>query len=154
MIMDVVEADIRRRVPDLIIDHAIDFQAQYNCLAWAMESVQFQAFLYSEILKRSALKSISFPGVPVMPSNDKALRIISLQPAINNGQIRLHRSQTTLIEQLKFWPEADHDDGPDALEMVWSIARQFGGEWSYTTSATSRNTRNPSNTDGWDDDDD
>jgi predicted phage terminase large subunit-like protein len=155
MIMDVVEADIRRRVPDLIIDHAIDFQAQYNCLAWAVESVQFQAFLYSEILKRSALKGMAFPGIPVIPSTDKALRIISLQPAINNGQIRPHRTQTTLIEQLKFWPEADHDDGPDALEMLWSIARQFGGEWAYISAASNRGARNQSSTnDGWDDDDD
>ncbi len=155
MVMDVVEADIRRRVPDLIIEHALNFQAEYNCLAWAVESVQFQAFLYSEILKRSALRGMAFPGIPVIPSTDKALRIISLQPAINNGQIRLHRSHSTLIEQLKFWPEADHDDGPDALEMLWSIARQFGGEWSYTSAASNRGARNQSsNDDGWNDDDD
>ncbi|WP_310610575.1 phage terminase large subunit [Limnohabitans sp.] len=155
MELDVVEADIRRRVPDLIIDHAIDFQAQYRCIAWTVEAVQFQAFLYSELIKRSALRGIAFPGVPVVPSNDKALRIISLQPAINNGQIRLHRSQTTLIEQLKFWPEADHDDGPDALEMLWSCARQFVGGWSYTSAATTRGKRYQSADDnGWDDDDD
>lgn len=158
MVMDVVEADVVRRVPDLIIDRAIDLQAEYGCLAWAVETVQFQAFLYSELIKRSALRGIAFPGVPVMPGTDKGLRIISLQPPVNNGQIRLHRSQTTLIEQLKFWPEADHDDGPDALEMLWAIARQFGGAWSYTAAgssrANSRNTgRNAVSTD-WDDDDD
>lgn len=153
MIMDVVEANICRRVPDLIISTAIDLQAEYACLAWGVETVQFQAFLFSELIKRSALRGIAFPGVPLTPDTDKELRIISLQPAINVGQIRLHRSQTTLIEQLKFWPEADHDDGPDALEMLWTIARQFGNEWSYTSAATSRNTRNQSNDDGWDDDD-
>jgi predicted phage terminase large subunit-like protein len=132
MVLDVVEADIARRVPDLIISRAIDLQAEYGCLAWAVETVQFQAFLHSELIKRAALKGIAFPGIPVVPDTDKALRIISLQPHINNGLIRLHRSQSTLIEQLKFWPEADHDDGPDALEMLWSIAGQFGGEWRYT----------------------
>ena len=130
-VLDVVEADIGRKVPDIIISRAIDLQAEYNCIAWAVETVQFQAFLFSELIKRSALKGVAFPGVPVTPINDKALRIISLQPHTSNGLIRLHRSQTTLIEQLQFWPEADHDDGPDALDMLNTIARQFGGEWGY-----------------------
>lgn len=132
MTLDVVEADICRRVPDLIIDRAIQLQAEYLCVAWAIESVQFQAFLYSELIKRAALRGIDFPAVPVIPSTDKDLRIMSLQPHVNNGLIRLHRGQSTLIEQLKFYPEADHDDGPDALEMLWKLATEFGGEWSYT----------------------
>ncbi|MCK9636004.1 MAG: phage terminase large subunit [Methylobacter tundripaludum] len=156
MILDVVEADICRRVPDLIISRAIDLQAEYACMAWAVETVQFQAFLHSELIKRAALKGIAFPGIPVQPDTDKGLRIISLQPHINNGLIRLHRSQSTLIEQLKFWPEADHDDGPDALEMLFKIASQFGGEWEYTSAGVSRNRRSYSrqrhDEDDWDDD--
>ena len=158
MTLDVVEADIARRVPDLIISRAIDLQAEYACLAWAVETVQFQAFLHSELIKRAALKGIAFPGIPVQPDTDKALRIISLQPHINNGLIRLHRSQSTLIEQLKFWPEADHDDGPDALEMLWQIAKQFGGEWDYTPAGGSRGQRrstsrgNSDYDEDWDDD--
>lgn len=157
MILDVVEADICRRVPDLIISRAIDLQAEYACMAWAVETVQFQAFLHSELIKRAALKGIAFPGIPVQPDTDKGLRIISLQPHINNGLIRLHRSQSTLIEQLKFWPEADHDDGPDALEMLFKIASQFGGEWEYTSAGGSRNqrrsySRQRHDEDDWDDD--
>lgn len=158
MILDVVEADIARRVPDLIISRAIDLQAEYACVAWAVETVQFQAFLFTELVKRSALRGIAFPGVAVTPSTDKGLRIISLQPHVSNGLIRLHRTQSTLIEQLKFWPEASHDDGPDALEMLWSIATQFGGEWSYTSAAQTRGRRSTSrrashNDEDWDDDD-
>lgn len=158
MKLSVVEADICRRVPDLIISRAIELQAEYGCVAWAVETVQFQAFLYSELIKRAALAGISFPAIPVTPSTDKGLRIISLQPHVSNGQILLHRSQSTLIEQLKFWPEADHDDGPDALEMLHTLATQFGGEWQYTSAAQSRNqmrssSRRSSNHDDWDDDD-
>lgn len=132
MTLDVVEADIARLVPDLIIDRAIELHAQYHCVAWAVETVQFQAFMYTELIKRAALRGLSFPGIPVTPSTDKSLRIQSLQPAIKNGQIRLHCSQSTLISQLKFWPESDHDDGPDALEMLYSIARQFAAPMEYT----------------------
>ncbi|WAR43634.1 phage terminase large subunit [Methylomonas rapida] len=158
MTLDVVEADIARRVPDLIISRAIDLQAEYSCMAWVVETIQYQYFLHTEILKRAALKGIAFPGIPVEPDTDKALRIISLQPHINNGLIRLHRSQSTLIEQLKFWPEADHDDGPDALEMLWQIAKQFGGEWDYTPAGSSRGQRrstsrgNSDYDEDWDDD--
>ncbi|MDI1276828.1 phage terminase large subunit [Methylobacter sp.] len=159
MVLDVVEADICRRVPDLIISRAIDLQAEYNCVAWAVETVQFQAFLFTELIKRAALLGVAFPAVPVVPLTDKNLRIISLQPHIVNALIRLHRSQTTLIEQLKFWPEADHDDGPDALDMLRTIATQFGGEWEYTSAASSRNQQRSTsrrsssrNKEGWDDD--
>lgn len=157
--LDVVEADIGRKVPDRIIECAIDLQREYRCLAWAVEAVQFQAFLHSELIKRAALTGIAFPGVPVTHQHDKDLRIMSLQPHTANGLIRLHRSQTTLIEQLTFYPEADHDDGPDALEMLWSIARQFSGEWHYKAVSAGRDARRHtaragSNDDGWDDDDD
>lgn len=158
MVLDVVEADICRRVPDLIISRLIDLQIEYACVAWAIETVQFQAFLYTEIIKRAALQGIAFPGVPVTPSTDKDLRIISLQPHINNGLIRSHRNHTTLNEQLKFYPEADHDDGPDALEMLKTLAYEFGGEWNYTSAGTSRSQRrstsrgSSNNDDDWDED--
>lgn len=158
LVLDVVEADICRRVPDLIISRAIDFQAEYGCIAWAVETVQFQFFLFTEILKQSAVRGIAFPGVPVEPDTDKDLRIISLQPHVSNGLIRLHHNQTTMKEQLQFYPEAEHDDGPDALEMLWKIAKQFGGEWGYTSAAQPRSQRRSTsrgravNNDDWDDD--
>ena len=58
---------------------------------------------------------------------DKVLRIESLQPHMANGLIRLHPSQATLIDQLRHFPKADHDDGPDALQMLWAAAISFGG---------------------------
>lgn len=132
MILDIVEADIARRVPDLIISRAIDLQQEYHCLAWGVETVQFQEFMFTELLKRAALAGVAFPGIPMPENVEKELRIISLQPHVANGKIRLHRSQAVLLEQLKFWPEADHDDGPDALEKLWKLATQFAGDWAYT----------------------
>ncbi|MDR2188918.1 MAG: phage terminase large subunit [Azonexus sp.] len=138
MTLDVVEADIARRVPDLIISRAIELQAEYQCLAWGVETVQFQEFMYTELLKRAALQGVAFPGIPLNEDVEKELRIISLQPHAANGKIRLHRSQGVMIEQLKFWPEADHDDGPDCLEKLWRLATQFAGEWRYTPVASLR----------------
>lgn len=158
MTLDVVEADICKRVPELIITRAIDYQIEYQCLAWAVETVQFQFFLHTQLIKEAARRSIAFPGIPVQPDTDKALRIISLQPYVNNGLIRLHRNQSTMTEQLKFWPEATHDDGPDALEMLWQIAKQFGGEFEYTPAGGGRGKRRSTSRrsadydEDWDDD--
>lgn len=126
-ILDVVEAAIRKRVPDRIIEDIIGFQADYRCLLWVVEVVQFQAFLYSELVKRSAARGIPVPARGVTPIADKVLRIESMQPHMANGLIRLHPSQTTLIEQLRHFPKADHDDGPDGLQMLWMAAVSGAG---------------------------
>ncbi|GAB6139906.1 phage terminase large subunit [Methylosoma difficile] len=152
MVLDVIEADIQRRVPTLIISRAIELQKEFQCLAWAIETVQFQAFLCSQLITYAAGEGIAFPAVSVIPHTDKDLRIMSLQSYVRNGQIRLNRNQTTLINQLKFYPEADHDDGPDALEMLHTLACQFGGEYRYEGAGGSQRGRTTIDNDGWQDD--
>ncbi|EPM2801107.1 phage terminase large subunit, partial [Yersinia enterocolitica] len=100
-ILDVVEAAIRKRVPDKIISDIIELQKVYRCLVWSIETVQFQEFLRTELIKRSAIAGVPVPARAVIPHTDKLLRIESLQPHMVNGLIRLHASQTTLIEQLR-----------------------------------------------------
>lgn len=129
-ILDVVEAGIRKRLPDRIIEDVIAYQAEYRALLWVIETVQFQAFLYSELVKRAAARGIPVPARGVQPISDKLLRIESIQPHVKNGLIRLHPSQTTLIEQLRHFPKADHDDGPDALQMLWMAATTMGASAS------------------------
>lgn len=125
-ILDVVEASIRKRLPDVICADVIAMQKSYNCILWGVESVQFQEFLRTEIMVRASKQGIALPAVPLQPIADKALRIERLQPPIAAGLIRLHASQTTLREQLQQWPNAAHDDGPDALEMLWMLSLQHG----------------------------
>ncbi|GEQ76717.1 hypothetical protein CTTA_3722 [Comamonas testosteroni] len=121
-IMDVVEAAIRKRVPDRIISDVIEMQREYCCVVWVFESVQFQEFLRTELVKRSAQQGIPVPARPLLPISDKLLRIESLQPHMHNGLIRLHSSQTTLIDQFRHFPKADHDDGPDMVQMLYMLA--------------------------------
>lgn len=127
-ILDVVEAAIRKRLPDRIIEDIITLQDEYRCLVWGIEAVQFQEFLRTELVKRSAARGQPVPARAVIPHADKALRIESLQPHVANGLIRLHPGQTTLLEQLRHYPAADHDDGPDALHMLWMLAVSGAGQ--------------------------
>lgn len=125
-VLDVVEADIRKRLPDKIIEDIIALQRVYRCLVWGIEAVQFQEFLRTELIKRSAAAGCPVPARAIIPHADKLLRIESLQPHVVNGLIRLHPRQSTLLEQLRHFPAADHDDGPDALHMLWALAVSSG----------------------------
>ncbi|WP_293222293.1 phage terminase large subunit [Ottowia sp.] len=120
-VMDVVEAAIKKRVPDRIISDIIEMQREYDCIVWGIESVQFQEFLRTELVKRSALLQVPVPARALTPISDKLLRIESLQPHMANGLIRLHSSQSTLIDQFRHFPKADHDDGPDMVQMLWML---------------------------------
>ncbi len=120
-ILDVVEASIKKRLPDKIIEDVITFQKIYRCLLWGVESVQFQEFMRTELVKRSAKQKIPVPARPIIPITDKILRIEALQPHMANGLIRVHSSHLTLIDQLRHFPKADHDDGPDALQILWML---------------------------------
>lgn len=125
--LSVVEAIVARRIPDLQISHIIDFQREYMCIAWAFEAVQFQEFMRQELVKRSAKAGVPVPAVPITPHGDKDLRIESLSPHVNNGLILFSQEHTVLNTQLRHWPEADHDDGPDALQMLWALVHSRAG---------------------------
>ncbi len=121
----IVEADIQRRTPDKIISDIIRHQATYRCQVWAFESVQFQEFLRTELVKRSAKARVPVPAMPIIPNSDKMLRIQALQPHMFNGLLLLHNSQSTLKEEFKHFPSSLHDDGMDATEMVWTLATNY-----------------------------
>ena len=127
----IVEAQIKKRLPDLIIEDVIRLHRQYRCKLWFVETVQFQEFLKDELVKRSAARGIPVPARAVKPVSDKLLRIETLQPHMANGLILLNESQQTLIQQFRHFPKADHDDGPDAVHMLWSgaVANCVPIEW-------------------------
>ncbi|MDN5665081.1 MAG: phage terminase large subunit [Psychrobacter sp.] len=125
-ILYIVVADIQRRTPDKIISDVIKYQKEYpQILGWAVESVAFQEFLRTELVKRSAQQGIHVPAIPVFPHGDKALRIIALQPHMANGLILLHHKQKTLIAHFTHFPKHENDDGPDGTEMAWKLATGF-----------------------------
>ncbi len=125
--MDVVEASIRRRLPDIIISDTIALQREYRALLWFVEAVQFQEFLRTSLMQEAARLGVGLSAVPVTPSADKNLRIERLQPPVAAGLIRFSSNHTTLIDQLQQWPNADHDDGPDCLDMLWQHTLFYSG---------------------------
>lgn len=139
--LDIVEAIVARRVPDLQIEQIIATQQEYKCLVWGIEAIQFQEFFRAELVKRGAKAGLHVPAVPLKPSTDKDLRIQSLSPHVANGVIRFSPRHAVLNEQLRHYPEAEHDDGPDALEMLWQLVRSGAGGIPLIRSGPARITR-------------
>jgi predicted phage terminase large subunit-like protein len=125
--MDVVEASIRKRLPDIIISDTIALQREYQCLLWFVETIQFQEFLRTTMMVEAAKQGVAISAIPIQPVSDKNLRIERLQPPIAAGLIRFAPTHTTLIDQLQQWPNGDHDDGPDCLDMLWQNTLIYAG---------------------------
>lgn len=127
--MYVLDADIERRHPDIIIRDVIekekwlrrDFKRGYTKLG--AETNQFQWFLKEQLAKESALVGVYLPIEEVQQTTDKVLRVQSMQPDVKNKYIKFNPKHKRLLEQLRFFPMADHDDGPDALEGCRTLAK-------------------------------
>ena len=131
-ILYVLDADIRRRRPDAIIEDVIAYHKRRRYQRFAMETNQFQKFLSDELERRSRQAGAYIPIRGINNTTDKLGRIQRLQPLISSGTLRFSRRQVTLLEQLRQFPMGAHDDGPDALEMAVSAA---GGWHPMTCSA-------------------
>lgn len=122
-ILDVVEAAIRPRTPTLMIQHMIAFQREVPVIYWAVESVAFQEILVGIVMDAAADAGILLPAGAWPQTLAKELRISSIEPFVTGGRIRLNKRHGVLIDQLMRYGEPGmHDDGPDALEMLYKAA--------------------------------
>lgn len=126
--MYVADADIERRHPDKIIEDVLEkarwlqksFKKRYR--KFGAETNQFQWFLKEQLAKASAKARVYLPIIEINQTSDKLLRVQTLQPDIKNKYIKFNVQHKRLLEQLKFFPLGDYDDGPDALEGARNLA--------------------------------
>jgi predicted phage terminase large subunit-like protein len=121
-VMYILEADIARRKPDQIIEQIIAYEKIRKFQRFGIETNQFQEFLADELRRRSSLAGVEVPVIDLKHSTDKLGRVQKLQPLVSAGRIRFSRRHVALLEQLRQFPFAAHDDGPDALEMAVEAA--------------------------------
>jgi len=124
-----VEADLsnERGVSELVEDGVRRF-ARFRPHAFRIESNAWQDLLAP--LFREAFASAGLlharPG-EIRNHIKKELRIESLDGLLRERQFRFRRTRGTrmLVEQLREFPVALHDDGPDALEMAVRTAQEL-----------------------------
>ena len=121
-----VEAElIRRPVPEMIAA-AVDAVRRFQPDVFGVEANQFQSLL-ADAMQREFRDRGMLAIRPALIENrdNKLLRIRRLGPYLASRLFRFHRptpGTRLLVDQLRMFPIADHDDGPDALEMAVRLA--------------------------------
>ena len=124
------DADIQRRHPDKIIadilekERLLRRETGRGYALFGAETNQFQWFLKEQLARESARQGLYLPIQGVRSTEDKTMRVETLQPDVKNGYILFRRDQTLLLQQLSQFPLGAHDDGPDALEGARTLARK------------------------------
>jgi predicted phage terminase large subunit-like protein len=115
------QADLARRSSEAIIDATLETQAGFRADAVAVEANQFQELLAVQIASRAREMGLPIPIVPIVNTVSKLTRIRRLGPYLGQHCLRFKSncpSTKLLVDQLRDFPTAQHDDGPDALEMA------------------------------------
>lgn len=117
-----VDAVIGRFPPTELVRQFLRMAARYRPTIIGFESNGFQD-LFRPIIDQEASRN-GMPPLGIVPlehGGDKVLRIDGrLDPLLANDKFRFKDSPgcRELVRQLRDFPLADHDDGPDGLEMA------------------------------------
>jgi predicted phage terminase large subunit-like protein len=92
-----------------------------------LENLQRERKLLEAERKKSGLKDwrITIPFYEIESREKKEKRIFTLEPKVNNGWILFNKNLSAeFMEMIENFPVADHDDAPDALEMLWGLVNK------------------------------
>lgn len=126
-----VHADWTKRAsPTKQIEAIFDWNERFSYERFAVETNLYRNLLLPNILEeqkrrqaKEKEKTIKIPFYDVVQTENKIERIYTIEPKVNNGLILFNRALSrefmTMHEE---FPHADHDDAPDTVEMLWSLA--------------------------------
>jgi len=127
-----IDADLARRPVDKIAEDAIGHYLASQADQVVTENVAFQQWVGAEIDRKAKERRVLLPVGGIAPDAPKPVRIRRLGPYLSQRRFRFKRMSKgarLLFDQLREFPGAQHDDGPDALEMAIRtlVARQLTG---------------------------
>jgi predicted phage terminase large subunit-like protein len=124
-----VEADLARRPTPEMVAAGAEWFRRFRPDVFGVEANQFQDLLAGEFEAEFRRQSILGPRpLPIENHTAKQVRIRRLGPYLASHRLRFHAGSPgtrLLVEQLREFPVADHDDGPDALEMAIRLAQEL-----------------------------
>ncbi|MEO1585265.1 MAG: phage terminase large subunit, partial [Planctomycetota bacterium] len=137
-LLHIIAADLVRVTPAKAIERLVEYAKMYKLKAIGVEANGFQEVLALD-LKSALRRSGVSPRIrEYKNTGEKAARIASLQPRIEQGMVRFSRRHTLFLEQLRQFPLGAHDDGPDALEMLVRASRYVTPKIGYLDWNTGR----------------
>lgn len=105
---------------EVAIEKIIEFRPRQ----FGVESVQAQYEMFRQLQQRIYEMGIyNTKIVPIKPTGKKEERIELMEPLFENGFLKIRTTQRLLKEQLEQFPNADHDDLPDALASVINMTK-------------------------------
>jgi len=130
-----VDADLAIRDTSIIAEQALELNATFRPDWFPIETNQFQQLLSADIIRIARSRGQLIPVVEVNNQVNKNVRIRRITPYLSQREIRFKANSPgarLLVQQLKDFPNGDHDDGPDALEMAIRVAsEQLGKRNNY-----------------------
>jgi len=122
----VIEADIKRRPIEELIQDILSYAVRYRLTKCVVESNNFQALVLKQLEDEANNQNIFLPIEEIKNTSDKIGRIQSLRPDIKNKRLQLDKNHILLWEQLCLFPNHRYDDAPDSLEMAYRAAQSRG----------------------------
>lgn len=124
-----VDADMARRPPSEIVTDGVSIYDAFRPDAFGVEANAWQDLLgqdfADEFRRRGMIDAAPWTLDNRVP---KPVRIRRLGTYLSQHRVRFKKNSAgsaLLVAQLRDFPNADHDDGPDALEMAVRLARDF-----------------------------
>lgn len=129
----VIAADLARRTPDQTVERILQYAKMYRISNFGVEANQFQQLLVDDLERRARERNLRMPVLAIKNRSGKQQRIAAMEAEVSQGRIRFSRQHQLLMEQLRAFPVAKHDDGPDALEMAVHAAEDGGDFYIVST---------------------
>jgi predicted phage terminase large subunit-like protein len=118
----------KRQSPTKQIAEIFEHNELYNYAKFVVEINLFRNLLQPNIAderkrqEEAKKKSIKVPFYEFEALENKEKRIYTIEPKVTHGWILFNRTLSQeFMNQLLAFPRGDHDDAPDALEMLWSL---------------------------------
>lgn len=114
------EAWLERLPPEGVVERTLDVVEAFGPDVVAVESNLFEELFLVMMHRRAGERNIHFPGLPMLNNVNKEVRIRRLGPDLGNHKLHIRATPggRLLVDQMRQFPLASHDDGPDALEMA------------------------------------
>ena len=134
----IIDCFMDRKPPSKIIYEMYDLHHHHNFHKMGFEENLFRD-LYKDHLEKVGEEwnsdhgvNLKLPAVSIYNSVDKEQRIYSLEPHFAMAKIIINKHiNPDFIAQLSTYPNADHNDGLDAIEILWQIVGKRAGFRSH-----------------------
>ena len=115
-----VDIDMDKRPTDQIVVDCLTHYQEFKPCSLAVEVNQFQELLAEDIADAAEGWGLPIHITALENFTNKRVRIRRLSSLLSQKRIRFRagsESTRDAVQQIRDFPNADHDDGPDALEM-------------------------------------